>query len=77
MNAKQVSARSQVEIGNELIAKTRKPKVRTRRYYVELYPRDLEEPQYRFVGKLLAKDEKEFVLEDQYGGLYTLRYAKS
>ena len=34
------------------------------------------EPQYRFVGKLLAKDEKEFVLEDQYGGLYTLRYAK-
>jgi len=76
MNAKQVSARSQVEIGNELIAKTRKPKVRTHRCYVELYPRDLEEPQYRFVGKLLAVDEKQFVLEDQDGGLYYLRYAK-
>jgi hypothetical protein len=76
MSEKEVSARSQVEIGKQLIAKIRKPKVRTRRYYVELYPRDLEEPQYRFVGKLLLEDEKEFILEDQYGGLYTLRYAK-
>src|SRR6516162_7466261 len=76
MNEKEVSAHSQVEIGKELTAKIIKRKVRTRRYYVELYPRDLEEPQYRFVGKLLAADEKEFVLEDQYGGLYTLRYAK-
>ena len=73
MSKRKVSARSQVEIGKELIAKMRKPKEPARRYYVELYPRDLEEPQYRFVGKLLAKDEKEFVLEDQYGGLYTLR----
>ena len=76
MSKKEVSVRSQVGIGKEPIAKIRKPRARTRRYYVELYPRDLEEPQYRFVGKLLAKDEKEFVLEDQYGGLYTLRYAK-
>jgi hypothetical protein len=76
MSENEASARSQVEFGKELIAKIRKPKMRTRCYYVELYPRDLEEPQYRFVGKLLAKDEKEFVLEDQYGGLYTLRYAK-
>ena len=76
MSKRKVSARSQVEIGKELIAKMRKPKEPTRRYYVELYPRDLEEPQYRFVGKLLAEDEKEFVLEDQDGGLYHLRYAK-
>ena len=76
MSEKELSARSQVEIGKELTAKIRKPKVRTRRYYVELYPRDLEEPQYRFVGKLLAVDEKQFVLEDQDGGLYYLRYAK-
>jgi len=76
MSEKEVSARSQVKIGKKFIAKVRKPKVRARHYYVKLYPRDLEEPQYRFVGKLVAQDEKEFVLEDQDGGLYHLRYAK-
>ena len=77
MNAKQVSARSRVEIAKELMGRISKAGVPRRWYYVELYPRDPQEPQFRFVGKLLAEDEKEFVLEDQYGGLYTLRYAKS
>jgi hypothetical protein len=38
---KEVSARSQVEIGKELVPRISKPKVRRRRYYVELYPADL------------------------------------
>ena len=76
MSEKKVSARSQLEIAKALIPSTGKSKVCRRRYYVELYPRELEEPQYCFVGKLLAEDDKEFVLEDQDGGLYYLRYTK-
>jgi len=46
-------------------------------YFVEVYPRSLEEPQYRFVGKLIAEDRKEdeHLLEDQDGYLYYLRFA--
>lgn len=34
-------------------------------YYVEIYPRDLEEAQGRFVGKLIAEEKDERVLQDQ------------
>jgi hypothetical protein len=73
MKEKKLPAPSQLGIAKGLIARIKKSKHR-RWYYVELYPRDFEEPQYRFVGRLLGGDEKEFVLEDQDGYVYRLRY---
>jgi hypothetical protein len=44
----------------------------------EVYPCDLDEREARFVGRVLAEDDKEdeTVLEDQGGHLYYLRAAK-
>jgi len=43
-------------------------------YYFEVYPRDWEEPEFRFVGKFLDEnDGYEWVLQDQDGSLYYLR----
>jgi hypothetical protein len=39
-------------------------------YFFEVYPRDLEGPQSRFVGSLLGSVGDEFLLSDQAGQLY-------
>ena len=54
------------------------PKLPRRWLFFELDPRDLEEPEARFVGKVIAEyePEHETVLMDQGRRLYWLRYAK-
>jgi hypothetical protein len=49
--------------------------VKDRWYFLEVYPRDVQYDQYRFVGKLIAQDETEdeHLFQDQDGWLYYLR----
>lgn len=44
-------------------------------YFFDIYPRDLERPQWSFVGTVLRQDRRtdELVLRDQHGKLYYLR----
>ena len=43
-------------------------------YFFEVYPRDLERPQWRFVGTLLGSDGEEFLLSGQAGQLYFITF---
>ena len=61
---------------DRLLKHLKKPKMlKDRWYFIEVYPRDVQYEQYRFVGKLIAEDEKEdeHLFQDQDGWLYYLR----
>jgi hypothetical protein len=67
---------SEKEAAKEHFSALKKIRERRRWYYVKVYPRNLEEPQYQFVGKCLDHNEEETVFEDQEGRLYYLRDPK-
>jgi hypothetical protein len=62
--------------GERLLKHLKKPNMlKDRWYFIEVYPRDVQYEQHRFVGKLIAEDEKEdeHLFQDQDGWWYYLR----